>query len=117
MESTEQDVLKFDLIMLGGGISASLLAINLLKKNKNIQIAIVEKSIEFNQKIGESTSDITAICLRSMGIDHLLKDLIPKTGLRFLYNEKIQEIFQTKANFQVRVFKANTRVFKSTVKI
>ena len=88
MESKEQDVLKFDLIMLGGGISASLLAINLLKKNKNIQIAIVEKSIEFNQKIGESTSDITAICLRSMGIDHLLKDLIPKTGLRFLYNEK-----------------------------
>lgn len=112
VKPTENNVLKFDLIMLGGGISASLLAINLLKKNSAIQIAIVEKSTEFNQKVGESTSDITAICLRSMGIDHLLKDLIPKTGLRFLYNEKNSGTLSDEIEFSSPSFQSNYTGFQ-----
>lgn len=74
--------------MLGGGISSTLLAIAILKKKPEIKILILEKGKEFAQKIGESTSDLGAICLRTFGIDHLLRDQVPKAGLRFLFNEK-----------------------------
>lgn len=81
------DKKEFDLIIIGGGISASLMSISLSNKNKNFRIAIIERSTEFPQKVGESTSDITALFLHNLQIDDLLKKYAGKAGLRFLFNE------------------------------
>lgn len=86
MEKTE-----FDLIILGGGISASLMGISLMKRNKQFRVAIIENKAEFPHKIGESTSDITTLIFRELGIDHLLKNHSGKGGLRFLFNENLSD--------------------------
>ncbi|MFT6501027.1 MAG: flavin-dependent dehydrogenase [Crocinitomicaceae bacterium] len=79
---------NFDLIILGGGISGSLMGISLIAKNPEMRVAIVERNSEFPQKIGESTSDITTLFFRNLGIDHILKSHSQKAGLLFLFNEK-----------------------------
>jgi flavin-dependent dehydrogenase len=81
------DKKEFDIVILGGGIASTLLTISLLKKSPNFKILIIEKASEFPVKVGESTSDITALFLRRLGIDDILKQHVKKTGLRFLFNE------------------------------
>lgn len=81
----------YDIIIAGGGYAGSTLAISLLNLNPELRIAIIEKSQEFDQKIGESNSDLTAIFLHRLGIDHILKNHIKKTGLRFFFNEENSE--------------------------
>ena len=78
---------EFDIIILGGGIASTLLTISLLKKSPKFKVLIIEKASEYPVKIGESTSDITALFLRRLGIDLILKQHVKKTGLRFLFNE------------------------------
>jgi flavin-dependent dehydrogenase len=78
----------FDLIILGGGISGSLMGVSLMAKSPKMRVAIVERNSEFPQKIGESTSDITTLFFRNLGIDHILKSHSQKAGLLFLFNEK-----------------------------
>jgi flavin-dependent dehydrogenase len=80
-----------DIIILGGGFSASILAIQLLRKQPDLKLLILEKDAEFKQKVGESTSDITALFLRRFDIDNIMGSHVQKTGLRFLFNEKKSE--------------------------
>lgn len=68
-------------------MSSSMLAISVLRKDPEIKILIIERDQEFKQKVGESTSDITALFFRRFEIDHILKKHVQKTGLRFFFNE------------------------------
>ena len=79
-----------DITIIGGGFASTMLAIQSKRKNPNLKITILElsKDGEMEQKIGESTSDITAIFLRRFGIDHILEKHINKTGLRFIFKTK-----------------------------
>lgn len=108
---------KFDIIILGGGISGTLLAIALLKNQPKIKVLILEKSIEFPQKVGESTSDLSSICLRSFGIDHLLQGQVPKAGLRFLFNEKNSTDRKNHAEFASPSFRSQYTGFQLNRKI
>jgi flavin-dependent dehydrogenase len=78
---------KYDLIIVGGGLSASFLCLNILKSNSGFKILVIERNERFPQKVGESFVDITALFVQSLGIDHLLKDQAVKTGVRYLFNE------------------------------
>lgn len=89
----------FDIIFLGGGFSASITAISILRKNPDIKICMLEKDAEFKQKIGESTSDITALFLHKFDIDEILSKHVTKTGLRFLFNERLSDNIQDVAEF------------------
>ena len=79
---------KFDVVILGGGISGSLFALNLTNSNKNLSILILDKKIKSKLKVGEATADLSSIFLNRLGINHLLKEQTKKTGLRFIFNEK-----------------------------
>jgi flavin-dependent dehydrogenase len=98
---------KFDLIILGGGISGSLMGISLMNKNSNLKVAIIEKNIEFPQKIGESTSDITTLFFRSLSIDDILKSNSRKAGLRFLFNETQSSNFKDVSEFSSPTLKSS----------
>ncbi len=79
---------KFDVVFMGGGMAASMLSLQLIRKKPSLRIAIVERSEVFPRKVGESTSDITGLFLNRFDIGHIMHDQIRKTGLRFLFNEK-----------------------------
>lgn len=78
-----------DLTIIGGGIAASFLCLDILKKDPEFKILIIENSPEFPQKIGESLVDMTALILEQKGISHLLTSQTKKSGIRFLFNEKM----------------------------
>lgn len=82
-----EETKQFDLIIIGGGISATLLCLSIFKRTKDFNILIIEKSDRFSQKVGESVVDLTAVFLKSLEIDHLLTEQVHKTGVRFLFNE------------------------------
>jgi len=108
---------SFDIIILGGGIGSTLLSISLLKKSPKFKILIIEKAAEFPNKLGESTSDITALFLRRLGIDHILKDHVKKTGLRFLYNESRGDDLADVAEFSSPTFPGPNNGFQFNRKI
>lgn len=79
---------KYDLIIVGGGASASLLALQIFRVNSAFRVLILEKKSSFTLKLGESVVDQTALLFRDLGLDHLLEKHALKTGVRFLFNEK-----------------------------
>jgi flavin-dependent dehydrogenase/8-oxo-dGTP pyrophosphatase MutT (NUDIX family) len=93
-----------DITIIGGGMSSTLLAIQTKRLNPSLNISILESSFpgEMEQKVGESTSDLTAIFLRRFGIDHLLEKHIQKSGLRFIFKSK----FNTYSEFSSPSYKS-----------
>ncbi|MDG2343188.1 MAG: tryptophan 7-halogenase [Flavobacteriales bacterium] len=79
---------KYDVVILGGGISGSLFALNLIKKKKSLSILILDKERQSKPKVGEATADLSSIFLNRLGINHLLSQQQQKTGLRFIFNEQ-----------------------------
>lgn len=77
----------YDLIIIGGGISATFLCLSIYKQDPSFKILIIEKSISFPQKIGESLIDLSSIYVKSLGIKHILDQHTTKSGVRFLFNE------------------------------
>ncbi len=90
---------QYDLILIGGGASASFLALQILKKNPDFRIAILEKEASFPPKLGESIVDQTALFLKSLALEHLLEKHAIKTGVRFLFNESNSKEIQDVAEF------------------
>lgn len=76
----------YDFTFVGAGPSASLTSIEILSKMPNARILIIEKSLEFPMKVGESLSDLSALYLKRLKIPGLLEKQIQKTGLRFYFS-------------------------------
>lgn len=81
---------KWDVIIVGAGISGNCMAISMLKKMPNLKVLIIEKEKVSFKKVGESTSDLGAIYLNLMGIDHLLSKQVKKTGLSFIFEDGVE---------------------------
>ena len=76
---------QYDIIIIGASFTGPLMALSLINKNPTLKICLVDKDKVKDKKVGESTSDITAIYLNRLGIDEALSDQVKKTGLRFLF--------------------------------
>ena len=99
---TEREI--YDLIIIGGGISATFLCLSIYKLNPDFNILIIEKSESFPQKVGESLVDLTAIYVKSLDIDHILEKHTKKTGVRFLFNESNRKDLSGLAEFASPTF-------------
>lgn len=77
----------YELIIIGGGLAASFLALSVFKRNPDFRILIIEKTESFPQKIGESIVDMSALFVKSLDIDPILAKHTPKSGIRFQFNE------------------------------
>lgn len=93
------ETLNYDVVIMGGGLAGSLTAINIIKHNPQARIAIIEQSSHFPKKVGESTSDITAIFMRRFGLNDILDKQIQKTGLRFFFNDETNEDLSRSSNY------------------
>lgn len=103
--------LNFELVIIGGGISASFLCLDILRKDPSFKILIIENSIEFPQKIGESVVDMTALILEEKGIGHLLSSQTKKSGIRFLFNERLSKDRSDIAEFASPTFPGRIKAY------
>ncbi|MBB5353354.1 flavin-dependent dehydrogenase [Haloferula luteola] len=77
----------YDVVILGGAFSGSALGILLKRERPQTRILILEKSTEFDRKIGESTSEVAGCFLtRVLGLsNYLARDHFQKHGLRMWF--------------------------------
>lgn len=84
---TPADSNSFDVVILGGAFSGSSLGILLKRERPETRILIIEKSTEFDRKIGESTSEVAGCFLtRVLGLSNYLgREHFQKHGLRMWF--------------------------------
>lgn len=79
----------YDVVIAGGAFSGSTTGILLKRKCPDLRVLIVEKSVEFDRKVGESTSEVAGCFLtRILGLEsYLAREHITKHGLRMWFND------------------------------
>jgi flavin-dependent dehydrogenase len=79
----------YDVVIIGGAFSGASLALLLKRARPASRILIVERAVEFDRKVGESTSEVAACFLtRILRIGHYLnRHHIAKQGLRMWFTE------------------------------
>jgi len=84
---------RYDVAILGGGITGLTLALQLIQTRPNIRVVVAEKQEhpvpEAAHKVGESGVEIQGHYLRDLlGLeDHLSREQLEKFGLRFFFSD------------------------------
>jgi flavin-dependent dehydrogenase len=82
----------YDVIILGGAFSGASTAILLRRDHPQLRVLIVEKAVAFDAKVGEATTEMSAMFLtRRLAMwHHLEAEQLPKEGLRYWFmNDKV----------------------------
>jgi len=79
---------RYDVVVLGGAFSGASTALLLLRERPELSVLVVEKSREFDLKVGEATTEMSAMFLtRRLGLwRHLELEHLPKEGLRYWFS-------------------------------
>ena len=83
---------RYDVVILGGAFSGASAAILLRRDAPSLRVLIVEKAEAFDAKVGEATTELSAMFLtRRLAMwHHLEAEQLPKEGLRYWFtNEKV----------------------------
>ena len=84
---------QYNVVIIGGGLAGQCLARQLMMRNSNLSVLILERNCypvtESAHKVGESTVELGAHYLRIvLGLERHLNDCqLPKAGLRFFFSE------------------------------
>ena len=83
----------YDVVILGGAFSGSSLGLLLRRQRPGSRVLILEKSEEFDRKVGESTSEVAGCFLtRVLGLSSYLgREHVQKHGLRMWFNAEGNE--------------------------
>jgi flavin-dependent dehydrogenase len=78
---------RYDVIILGGAFSSASTAILLRRDHPQLRVLIVEKAEAFDAKVGEATTEMSAMFLtRRLAMwHHLESEQLPKEGLRYWF--------------------------------
>lgn len=79
-----------DVVIIGGAFSGAAAAILLRRQCPSLSVTIVEKADAFDEKVGEATTEMSAMFLtRRLGLwDHLHREHLPKEGLRYWFSNQ-----------------------------
>src|SRR5688500_2136896 len=83
---------RYDVVILGGAFSGASAAILLRREAPALRVLIVEKAEAFDAKVGEATTEMSAMFLtrRLRMWHHLEAEQLPKEGLRYWFsNDKV----------------------------
>jgi L-2-hydroxyglutarate oxidase LhgO len=77
----------YDLVVIGGAIAGASTAFLVKRQHPLLRVLIIEKSDQFDRKVGESTSEVGACFLtRVLNLsNHLGHEQITKSGLRMWF--------------------------------
>ena len=80
--------MKYDVVILGGAFSGASAAILLRRELPQLRVLIVEKAVAFDEKVGEATTEMSAMFLtRRLAMwQHLEHEQLPKEGLRYWFS-------------------------------
>jgi flavin-dependent dehydrogenase len=104
--------MSYDVIIIGGGLCGSLSALEIKQHNPQFKILIIEKSNTFHKKVGESSSDMTAIYFRRSPYLKLAQKHLHKTGLRFWFHEKSEHNLQNFCEYSSPSYKSIANGFQ-----
>jgi flavin-dependent dehydrogenase len=88
---------RYDVVVLGGAFSGAATAMLLKRDHPEVSVLVVEKSKQFDAKVGEATTEMSAMFLtrRLAQWRHLELDQLPKEGLRYWFaNADVQHHWQ-----------------------
>lgn len=79
------DPTHYDAVIIGGAFSGAATALLLRREMPALRVLIVEKLPAFDEKVGEATTEMSAMFLtRRLGLwQHLETEHLPKEGLRY----------------------------------
>lgn len=78
----------YDAVILGGAFSGAATGLLLKRRNSALRVLILEKAVEFDRKVGESTTEVSSCFMtRVLGItNHLGHEQLAKQGLRLWFS-------------------------------
>lgn len=87
-KSTQQTPEEWDVIIVGGALSGAATAVELLNRNCELKVLIIESRLEHKRRVGESTVEVSSYFLeRVLGLSgELNRNHISKQGLRLWFN-------------------------------
>lgn len=100
---------EYDVVCIGGAFSGAATALLLMRERPDLRVLIVERSTEFDRKVGEATSEIAGCFLtRVLRLSpYLSRNHLLKQGLRMWFtqpgNECIGQCGEIGAKYQVRL--------------
>lgn len=120
----------YDVVIMGGAFSGSSSALLLKRTLPDLRILIIERTEEFDRKVGESTSEVAGTFLTrvlKLGM-HLSRDHVAKHGLRMWFHKdgknepgrstEIGPAYQVRVStFQLNRRKLDQELLKETSKI
>ena len=79
---------RYDIVILGGAFSGASTALLLRRESPQLRVLIVEKAEAFDEKVGEATTEMSAMFLtRRLAMwHHLEREQLPKEGLRYWFS-------------------------------
>src|SRR5437667_9071001 len=87
--------LDYDVVIVGGAFSGAATALILKRKRPEARVLIIEKTTEFDRKVGESTTEVSSCYLtRILGLTHYLgHHQLAKQGLRLWFSNQPDQRF------------------------
>ena len=78
---------SFDVVIMGGSISGAATALLLLREQPLLRVAVLEKSVSFPRRVGESTVEVSAFFIsRVLGLTSFCNETqLAKQGMRFWF--------------------------------
>jgi flavin-dependent dehydrogenase len=89
------ETLSYDVVITGGAIAGASTAILLRRRVPNARVLVVEKSDQFDWKVGESTVEVSAYFLTRVlkQYDYLCREQLPKQAFRFwFHNDSVKSV-------------------------
>jgi len=85
----------YDVVIIGGAFSGAATALMLKRKRPEARLLIIEKTAEFDRKVGESTTEVSSCYMtRILGLTHYLgHHQLAKQGLRLWFSNRPDQRF------------------------
>jgi len=86
---------EYDVVIIGGAFSGAATALMLKRKRPEARVLIIEKTAEFDRKVGESTTEVSSCYMtRILGLTHYLgHEQLAKQGLRLWFSNRHDQRF------------------------
>ena len=95
---------EYDVVIIGGAFSGAATALMLKRKQPEARVLIIEKTAEFDRKVGESTTEVSSCYMtRVLGLTHYLgHEQLAKQGLRLWFSNRPDQRFDDCAEIGTR---------------